>query len=88
MKADNKQRYTLLEELGESAEAEKVWLIRANQGHSMKVCTDIVASLAVYHTSQGVRMELTPITSIEDIPTGVAVHGTTWGAWKSISESF
>ena len=33
---------------------------------------------------QTVHLELKPITSIEDIPTGIAVHGTQLRAWSSI----
>lgn len=40
VKADVKQRYTLIEEPGEAAEAATVWWIRANQGHSIKVRPD------------------------------------------------
>ncbi|KAJ3511915.1 hypothetical protein NLJ89_g3827 [Agrocybe chaxingu] len=46
-----------------------VWWIKANQGHSLKT----------------VELELRPITSLKDIPTGVAVHGTNREAWKFIS---
>jgi len=43
--------------------------ILANQGHSIKEVTDL---------------ELTPITSSDDIPEGIAVHGTTKEAWQII----
>ncbi|KAI5825178.1 hypothetical protein K523DRAFT_313884 [Schizophyllum commune Tattone D] len=46
------------------------WLIKANQGHSL----------------QTVKLELKPILSRADIPTGVAVHGTMNQAWQSISK--
>ncbi|KAK7048387.1 carbohydrate esterase family 16 protein [Favolaschia claudopus] len=46
-----------------------VWCIKANQGHSLK----------------SVKLDLQPVLSIADIPTGVAVHGTTKDAWVSIS---
>ncbi|RDB15820.1 putative tRNA 2'-phosphotransferase [Hypsizygus marmoreus] len=49
---------------------EAVWWIRANQGHSIKT----------------VKLELCPITSAADIPTGVAVHGTSRKAWELISK--
>jgi 2'-phosphotransferase len=52
-------------------EEEGIWWIRANQGHSMKDVADL---------------ETTPINSISDIPTGIAVHGTTLKAWKSIAK--
>ncbi|PFH50998.1 hypothetical protein AMATHDRAFT_143591 [Amanita thiersii Skay4041] len=45
------------------------WWIRANQGHSIKT----------------VQMEMTPVLSVRDIPTGIAVHGTTLGSWQSIA---
>ncbi|KAG6916190.1 hypothetical protein DXG01_008072 [Tephrocybe rancida] len=44
--------------------------IRANQGHSIKT----------------VKLDLKPILSVTDIPTGIAVHGTTKQAWASISK--
>ncbi|KAI0351381.1 hypothetical protein OH77DRAFT_1411348 [Trametes cingulata] len=47
---------------------EEVWWIRANQGHSMK----------------SVVLEYEPIKAVSDIPTGIAVHGTTKRAWESI----
>ncbi|KAG6832118.1 hypothetical protein H0H87_002631 [Tephrocybe sp. NHM501043] len=47
-----------------------VWWIKANQGHSIKT----------------VKLELRPILSVKDIPTGVAVHGTTRAAWDLISQ--
>lgn len=34
---------------------------------------------------KSVKMELQPITSVADIPTGAAVHGTNARAWESIS---
>ncbi|KAG5726138.1 putative tRNA 2'-phosphotransferase [Termitomyces sp. T112] len=46
------------------------WWIRANQGHSM----------------EAVKLELQPVLSLKDIPTGVAVHGTTRQAWKLIAQ--
>ncbi|KAJ7109756.1 KptA family-domain-containing protein [Mycena crocata] len=45
------------------------WWMKANQGHSIKA----------------VKLDLKPILSISDIPTGIAVHGTTKKAWESIS---
>ncbi|CCM02592.1 uncharacterized protein FIBRA_04695 [Fibroporia radiculosa] len=66
---DNKRRYNLIREADQlSGSAEEIWWIRANQGHSLKT----------------VAMELQPINSVADIPTGVAVHGTTRKAWKVI----
>ncbi|KAI0676105.1 KptA family-domain-containing protein [Trametes maxima] len=47
------------------------WWIRANQGHSMK----------------SVVLEYEPIKSVSDIPTGIAVHGTTKRAWESIKDA-
>ncbi|KAI0832015.1 KptA family-domain-containing protein [Trametes gibbosa] len=47
---------------------DEVWWIRANQGHSMKA----------------VVLDYEPIKSVTDIPTGIAVHGTTKRAWESI----
>ncbi|KAG6825848.1 hypothetical protein H0H92_002196 [Tricholoma furcatifolium] len=46
------------------------WWIKANQGHSIET----------------VKLDLKPILSLEDIPTGVAVHGTTRKAWEIISK--
>ncbi|KAF7299537.1 Trna phosphotransferase 1 [Mycena chlorophos] len=63
VKTNAKQRFALIQE-------EDVWLIKANQGHSLK----------------GVKeLELQPILSIADIPSKIAVHGTTNAAWQSIS---
>ncbi|KAF9499556.1 hypothetical protein BDN71DRAFT_1441687 [Pleurotus eryngii] len=49
---------------------DQVWWIRANQGHSIKE----------------VKLDLQPVLAISDIPTGVAVHGTSLRAWKQIAE--
>ncbi|RPD64155.1 hypothetical protein L226DRAFT_552096 [Lentinus tigrinus ALCF2SS1-7] len=49
---------------------EESWWIRANQGHSMK----------------SVVLDLEPISSHSDIPTGIAVHGTNKAAWEVIKE--
>jgi len=51
-------------------DAEGGWWIRANQGHSIKT----------------IKLDLKPILSVADIPTGVAVHGTTRKAWELISK--
>ncbi|KAF9523353.1 KptA family-domain-containing protein [Crepidotus variabilis] len=48
-----------------------IWWIRARQGHSIKE----------------VKLELKPILSLKDIPTGIAVHGTNREAWKIISQT-
>ncbi|KAJ7044155.1 KptA family-domain-containing protein [Mycena alexandri] len=45
-----------------------IWWIKANQGHSIKT----------------VKLELAPILAVSDIPSGVAVHGTTKEAWELI----
>jgi len=56
--------------LEEGAEPESAtWWIKANQGHTIK----------------SVVLDLQPILSVSDIPTGVAIHGTTRKAWESIS---
>ncbi|KAF9442254.1 hypothetical protein P691DRAFT_779493 [Macrolepiota fuliginosa MF-IS2] len=79
--ADSKQRYTLVYEQADGtalaytavqgkAEGEGVWLIKANQGHSLKA----------------VELELKPILSVSDIPSGLAVHGTTNAAWVAIQK--
>ncbi|KAF8147328.1 KptA family-domain-containing protein [Mycena galopus ATCC 62051] len=46
-----------------------LWWMKANQGHSIRT----------------VKLDLEPILSVADIPTGIAVHGTTKEAWDSIS---
>ncbi|KAH6916291.1 KptA family-domain-containing protein [Coprinopsis sp. MPI-PUGE-AT-0042] len=51
--------------------ADGAWWIKANQGHSIKTV---------------VELNLKPITSVDDIPTGIAVHGTDKNAWKSIEK--
>ncbi|KAF9485594.1 hypothetical protein BDN70DRAFT_871264 [Pholiota conissans] len=48
-----------------------IWWIKARQGHSIKT----------------VKLELRPILSVSDIPTGMAVHGTNPEAWKSIAKT-
>lgn len=48
---------------------ESVWWIKANQGHTLKA----------------VKLELKPVLSVSDIPSGVAVHGTDIQAWEIIS---
>ncbi|KAJ7366897.1 KptA family-domain-containing protein [Mycena albidolilacea] len=54
----------------EGADSEAgVWWMKANQGHSIKA----------------VKLDLVPISSASDLPTGIAVHGTTLAAWESIS---
>ncbi|KAH8104042.1 KptA family-domain-containing protein [Cristinia sonorae] len=65
---DSKDRFKLVCET-DSTSGEFVWWIRANQGHSIKSVVDL---------------EVTPISSASDIPTGTAVHGTSLQAWESI----
>ncbi|KAF8200391.1 KptA family-domain-containing protein [Pholiota molesta] len=50
---------------------ESIWWIKARQGHSIKT----------------VKLELKPILSVSDIPTGVAVHGTDLEAWAAIAKN-
>ncbi|KAJ6613325.1 KptA family-domain-containing protein [Mycena sp. CBHHK59/15] len=70
VKADSKQRYDLVfEEDKLAGEGVGTWWMKANQGHSIKT----------------VQLELQPILSVSDLPTGVAVHGTTNEAWATIS---
>ncbi|KAL0955170.1 hypothetical protein HGRIS_004078 [Hohenbuehelia grisea] len=64
---DAKTRFNLT---CETVDGTSTWLIRANQGHTLKT----------------VQVELTPIESVADIPTRVAVHGTNLKAWESISK--
>jgi 2'-phosphotransferase len=51
--------------------ADGAWWIKANQGHSIKTVVDL---------------NLKSIASIDDIPTGIAVHGTDKKAWNSIEK--
>ncbi|KAG7093477.1 hypothetical protein E1B28_007152 [Marasmius oreades] len=44
------------------------WWIKANQGHSLK----------------SVQLELQPILSLSDIPSGLVIHGTNKMAWEAI----
>ncbi|KAH9840037.1 KptA family-domain-containing protein [Rhodofomes roseus] len=68
---DSKSRYDLKCERDESLEPPKeIWWIRANQGHSMKE----------------VKLDLKLMNSVKDIPTGIAVHGTTRKAWELIQK--
>jgi 2'-phosphotransferase len=80
VRLDSKQRYDLILENAEGSSVavdlnatssdavDALWWIKARQGHSIKT----------------VQLELKPITSIEDIPSRVAVHGTNLQAWSSI----
>jgi len=68
--SDAKTRFNLISEL-DAASGQPVWWIRANQGHSIKTVADL---------------ETTPVLSVADIPTGVAVHGTTRKAWELIQK--
>lgn len=71
VKADNKSRYNLIHEPDKAVGSpSQIWWIRANQGHSMKT----------------VVLDLQPIQSPADIPTGLAVHGTSRKAWDIICE--
>ncbi|KAJ7212089.1 KptA family-domain-containing protein [Mycena pura] len=70
VKTDSKQRYALILEGGAEPES-ATWWIKANQGHTIK--------------APSVVLDLQPILSVSDIPTGVAIHGTTRKAWESIS---
>ncbi|KAJ6585013.1 KptA family-domain-containing protein [Mycena capillaripes] len=69
LKADVKQRYDLVFEPDATDPETGIWWMKANQGHSIKT----------------VKLDLQPIASASDIPTGVAVHGTTREAWEVIS---
>jgi len=68
VRKNEKQRFKLQMETSPSS-SEGVWLIKANQGHSI----------------QTVEPDLKLIKSVDDIPTGIAVHGTYKKAWASIS---
>ncbi|KAI0685901.1 hypothetical protein BC835DRAFT_1309757 [Cytidiella melzeri] len=70
---DNKNRFNLLREpdVEDIGNPTPVWWIRANQGHSLK----------------SVEVEVAPIKSLSNIPSGIAVHGTTTKAWTEISVS-
>lgn len=86
VKKDAKSRFHLNSENEDGGE---VWWIRANQGHSMQVRTMYCLK---HHTRdeyplQEVKLELQPIQSVSDIPTGIAVHGTTRKAWEIIRTS-
>ncbi|TFK69324.1 hypothetical protein BDN72DRAFT_768167 [Pluteus cervinus] len=50
--------------------SEGIWIIKARQGHSI----------------QEVKVDFKPVIVISDIPTGIAVHGTTRVAWESIAK--
>jgi len=80
VRSDSKQRYDLILEDAEGSKIaidlnatpsdpiDTLWWIKACQGHSLKT----------------VQLDLKPITSVEDIPTRMAVHGTRLEAWSSI----
>lgn len=75
---DAKKRYDLVFEAVGGASSEEAsqpelngsWWIKANQGHSMKT----------------VQLELKRIRSLDDVPSGVALHGTTVKAWEVIEK--
>jgi len=80
VRLDSKQRYDLILEDAEGSKVaidlnatssdaiHTLWWIKARQGHSIKT----------------VQLELKPITSIDDIPSRITVHGTNLQAWSSI----
>ena len=86
---DAKTRFSLIQEPDpKTGSPEPIWWIRANQGHSMKVDTVVFVTDRIDLTwFQSVKLDLQPINSVADIPTGVAVHGTNASAWEIISES-
>lgn len=82
VKKDAKGRFHLK---SETADGNEVWWIRANQGHSMKVRIILPEiSHETRYPLQEVKLELQPVQSVSDIPTGIAVHGTTREAWQII----
>ena len=87
VKNDAKGRYSLVHEADPDG-GEKTWWIRANQGHSMKVgnLPPIIEVHIPLTVAQSVVLDLQPINSHTDIPTGIAVHGTNKSAWEIISE--
>lgn len=72
-------------------ESDGIWWIKARQGHSIKVCRLYSSRSSIphgtIHVKQTVQLDLKPITSIADIPTGLAIHGTNGAAWASIGGS-
>lgn len=84
VESDSKKRYMLLEGPDDTAPmAGDVWWIRANQGHSLKVCDmPALADCTTLTPTQEVKLDLKPILSAADIP--MAVHGTNRVAWESI----
>lgn len=84
VKADEKQRFDLRLEPSEGS-TEGVWWMKANQGHSAKVrCLTSELYSSNQTGTQGIQLDLQPITKMTDIPTGIAVHGTNRKAWESI----
>jgi 2'-phosphotransferase len=98
VRLDSKQRYDLILEDVEGSKVAidlnatssdavgTQWWIKARQGHSIKVRSFLPPRSTIYFSTlyQTVQLELRPITSIEDIPTRIAVHGTNRKAWSSI----
>ncbi|KAI0085740.1 KptA family-domain-containing protein [Irpex rosettiformis] len=68
---DKKGRFNLVQEseTAKDGNISPIWWIRANQGHSIKT----------------IEVEVTPVKSRADIPSGSAVHGTSRKAWETIS---
>lgn len=70
------------------AEPQGIWWIKARQGHSIKVCASKFALFSRINlfsaVQQTVQLDLKPIASVLDIPTGLAIHGTNGAAWAII----
>lgn len=83
VKENSKMRYHLLfEPKGDASESSArmnpdCWWIRANQGHSMKVCARNPLCLEKWYTYQmkDVKLDHAPLTDSGQVP--MAVHGTT-----------
>lgn len=58
-----------------------------NEGETQPFLLPFVGSEHACPRAQTVKLDLQPIGSISDIPTGVAVHGTNARAWELISAS-
>ncbi|KAF7770691.1 hypothetical protein Agabi119p4_6665 [Agaricus bisporus var. burnettii] len=81
VQTDPKQRFSLVFERSDATrlnytvvegneDENGMWLIKANQGHSISA----------------VKIELESILQVSDIPSGLAVHGTTRSAWNVIEK--
>jgi len=70
----------------EGDESDGVWWIKANQGHSISVRPTSSILVRLIDCIKMVKVEMKPILKLDDIPTKLAIHGTTRDAWNIIQK--